>query len=220
MVSSASHVMTGTVELATGPFLFTLQPLLAVIETFLLALHLLVTGIAVPVPGNGIGKIILVLRSISHDYGNSRSVRLCRNGQHQDTQRGGHDNTLPETKHRVLLSGSVSEIVCQDIPAFHSRPDIRTTHSRIWNKSRFCKAKVFRKRHGILQHTSRISETGLLLFIMKKREQAIRDRISHKNRPAFPDDRFTIFRSIPENHPDFPSVPVMMPTTLYITRPA
>ena len=38
--------MTGTVELATGPFLFTLQPLLAVIETFLLALHLLVTGIA------------------------------------------------------------------------------------------------------------------------------------------------------------------------------
>ena len=146
--------------------------------------------------------------------------RLCRNGQHQDTQRGGHDNTLPETKHRILLSGSVSEILCQDIPAFHSRPDIRTTHSRIRNKSRFCKAKVFRKKHGILQHTSRISETGLLLFIMKKREQAIRDRISHKNRPAFPDDRFTIFRSIPENHPDFPSVPVMMPTTLHITRPA
>lgn len=65
MVSSASHVMTGTVELATGPFLFTLQPLLAVIETFLLALHLLVTGIAVPVPGSGIGKIILVLRSVT-----------------------------------------------------------------------------------------------------------------------------------------------------------
>ena len=146
--------------------------------------------------------------------------RLCRNGQHQDAQRGGHDNTLPETKHRILLSGSVSEILCQDIPAFHSRLDIRTPHSRIRNTSRFCTAKVFRKRHGILQHTSRISETGLLLFIMKKREQAIRDRISHKNRPAFPDDRFTIFRSIPENHPDFPSVPVMMPTTLYITRPA
>ena len=221
MVSSVSHVMTGTVELAIGPFLFTLQPLPAVIETFLLALHLFVTGIAVPVPGSGIGKIILVLRSVTAMITViAVASRLCRNGQHQDTQRGGDDNTLPETKHRILLFGSVSEIACQDTPAFHSRPDIRTTIPRIRNKSRFCKAKVFRKRHGIFQHTSRISETGLLLFIMKKRDQAIRDRISHKNRPAFADDRFAIFRSIPENQPDFPSVPVMMPPTLYITRPA
>lgn len=75
MVSSASHVMTGTVELATGPFLFTLQPLLAVIETFLLALHLLVTGIAVPVPGMGLEKLYLILRSIS-DYGIAVGVPL------------------------------------------------------------------------------------------------------------------------------------------------